>query len=298
MEDISNERFGAIDIGTNAVRLVIKELRVNDEGNHWYKLCYTRVPIRLGEDVFTSGYISDKKMNDLALTFKAFKYLMKAMEVKDYRACSTSAMREAKNATLVQSYIQEEADIKIEILSGKEEAELIIENFKTQKLDPKGHYFFIDVGGGSTEISLIYENERMMSRSFDLGTVRALSGQDSTVQWNEMKEFAQTVKSKYKELIGIGTGGNINKLFKESGHKTNEMMTLRDIIQVKEYFSTFTYDQRINMLKMRPDRADVIIPAAEIFIHVMENAGVEKMIVPKIGLSDGIILDLFQRNNS
>jgi len=177
MSSIQSLRYGAIDIGTNAVRLVIKELRQKEGANHWYKLCYTRVPIRLGEDVFSEGAISQKKMSQLVLGLKAFKHLMTAMDVKGYRACSTSAMREASNAKEVLSYILDEAKINLEVLSGAEEAKLIMANFKTQKLDPSRYYFYVDVGGGSTEISLIHNNEKIQSRSFNIGTVRMLKGQ-------------------------------------------------------------------------------------------------------------------------
>lgn len=289
-------RYGAIDIGTNAIRLVVKEISVSEQNTYWNKLCYTRMPIRLGADVFTLGSVSEAKMNQLVHTFEGFKQLMKALNVQDYRVCSTSAMREASNAKEVIDRVKKETDVLIEVLSGVEEAELIMSNFKTQNLDPNGSYLYIDVGGGSTEVSLIENNRRIESRSFKLGTVRILKKQDTKEEWKEVKKFAKELGKNYTKMVGVGTGGSINKIFKESGRKSYERLTYANVVQVKKYYESFSVKDRINILKMRPDRADVIVPAAKLYKIIMKEAKVSEMIVPKIGLSDGIILDQYLKN--
>ena len=288
-------RIGAIDIGSNAVRLIIKEVRHFGNEYESFKVCYTRVPIRLGSDVFTKGHITETKRNQLAKTMQAFKLLMEVQGVKDFRACSTSAMREAKNGKDVIAYMKSESDVDVELLSGDEEAEAILANFATQRLVPGQKYAYIDVGGGSTEISVIKDGERIVSRSFRIGTVRLLFDRVNPKEWDEMRVFCDALLEKHGEMIGIGTGGNINRIYKEAGKTQLTNITVDEIEGVKKVMESYTFDERIFLLKLKPDRADVIIPAAEIYLESMRHAGIKQMNVPKLGLSDGLIMNMFNK---
>jgi exopolyphosphatase/guanosine-5'-triphosphate,3'-diphosphate pyrophosphatase len=288
-------RFGAIDIGTNAVRLIIKEVRHYDGNYESFKICYTRVPIRLGADVFTRGDISREKQEQLMNCMRAFKILLEVQKVEGYRACSTSAMREASNGKEVVDYIRSESGVELEVLSGEEEAEALMINFRTQRLNPQQLYLFIDVGGGSTEFSLIRNGERIHAESFKIGTVRELHAKVDPNEWVRLEAFAKQVADHHEEVIGIGTGGNINRIYKEAGKTQLTHITREEILQVRNYMDTYSYEERIHLLKLKPDRADVIIPAADIYLRSMEHAGVNTMLVPKLGLSDGLILRMFNQ---
>jgi len=287
-------KIAAIDIGSNAVRLLIKEIISDRKRVDSIKISYTRVPIRLGEDVFTEGKISESKVSQLTKTMKAFKHLMDVQNIKLFRACATSAMREAKNNEEVIKHVAKETKIKIDLITGEQEAELIFANFVTQRLNKDSVYLYIDVGGGSTELSVIRKGKKGKAASFKLGTERILEDKDKKDDWEKMKVFAQNLGDKYPEITGIGTGGNINRIFKESRRKTNENITLKEIEHINEYIQSFSMIDRTRLLNLKPDRADVIIPAAKIYLYVMKNTGIKELIVPKIGLSDGIIFDLYQ----
>jgi exopolyphosphatase/guanosine-5'-triphosphate,3'-diphosphate pyrophosphatase len=287
-------RIAAIDIGTNAVRLIVKEVVEFGGEFRSHKICYTRVPIRLGADVFTEGKISDEKRNQLTKTIEAFHLLMDVQGVERYRACSTSAMRESSNGEEVVSFISEQTGVGIEVISGEEEAKTIMANFRTQRLDPSQKYLYIDVGGGSTEVSLIHNGERLEAKSFRIGTVRLLLDKVNHEEWERLEEFAKELKSRYRNIIGIGTGGNINRIYKEAGKTKLSLITGKEIERVREYLSGYSYQERVHLLRLKPDRADVILPASEIYLKTMAWSGVEKMIVPKLGLSDGLILQLFE----
>ncbi len=289
-------KIAAIDIGSNAVRLLIKEIVKEKKQIDSIKISYTRVPIRLGEDVFTKGKISKEKQNQLVKTVKAFKHLMDVQNIKVFRACATSAMREAENNKEVIKHIYKETKINIDLVSGEQEAELIFSNFVTQRLDKNKIYLYIDVGGGSTELSVIKKGKKGRAASFKLGTVRILEGKDEKDYWEELKKFSIALKEKHKTISGIGTGGNINRIFKESRRKTFENITFKEIEQIKEYIQSFSMSDRVRLLKLKPDRADVIIPAAKIYLFVMKHAGIKELVVPRIGLSDGIIFDLYEKN--
>ena len=286
-------KIAAIDIGSNAVRLLIKEVIETKKEIDSFKISYTRVPVRLGEDVFTKGKISRKKQSQLIKTIKAFKHLMNVQDIKLFRACATSAMREAKNGKDVVRDIEKATGVRIDILSGKAEADLIFANFGAQHLSKDNVYVYIDVGGGSTEVSIIKKGKKGDAMSFPIGTVRMLEKKELEKTWNEMKEVASSLKKKHKNLIGIGTGGNINRIFKESRRKTYENISYKEIEQIKEYIQSFSYEDRIRFLKLKPDRADVIIPAAKIYLFMMKHAGIKELVVPRIGLSDGIIFNLY-----
>ena len=287
-------KFAAIDIGSNAVRLLIEEVHFSADSFHIEKVSFTRVPIRLGADVFENGVISEEKQTQLIKTMKAFWYLMDVHQIEHFRACATSAMREAENRQLVIEHVKNQANIDIEVIDGDEEAQLIFSNFFTQDVDPTGDYLYIDVGGGSTEVTLIKNGQKVMARSFAIGTVRILKGKVSKKRWVEARSWIHELVKKEDDLIGIGTGGNINKLFKLSGKKPYETLTPDEIKEMYDYLKSFSFEQRIIKLRLKPDRADVILPAAEIYYNFMDFAGVSKILVPKIGLSDGIILQLFR----
>jgi exopolyphosphatase / guanosine-5'-triphosphate,3'-diphosphate pyrophosphatase len=276
-------KFAAIDIGSNAIRLLIEEVHIDEGRYHIEKVSLTRVPVRLGEDVFTKGKIGKHKVNQLVKTMTAI-----------YRACATSAMREAKNKRAVIKKVKEESGIEIELLSGDEEANLIFSNYFAQNLNTKANYLYIDVGGGSTELTLIKNGKRIKGQSFELGTVRMLSNAVDAKVWERARRWIQSSFKDNEVVTAIGTGGNINTLFKIIGKKPNQTISLTEIKEQYEMLRALTMEQRITKLKMKPDRADVIIPACEIYLRLMGYAHISNMIVPKIGLADGVILDLFE----
>ena len=287
-------KFAAIDIGSNAIRLLIEEVHIDEGRYHIEKVSLTRVPVRLGEDVFTKGKIGKQKVSQLVKTMTAFAYLMEVHDTAIYRACATSAMREAKNRRSVIKKVKEESGIEIELLSGDEEANLIFSNYFAQNLNTKANYLYIDVGGGSTELTLIKNGKRIKGQSFELGTVRMLSNAVDAKVWERARRWIQSSFKNNEVVTAIGTGGNINTLFKIIGKKPNQTISITEIKEQYEALRLLTMEQRITKLKMKPDRADVIIPACEIYLRLMGYANIANMIVPKIGLADGIILDLFE----
>lgn len=287
-------KFAAIDIGSNAIRLLIEEVHIDEGRYHIEKVSLTRVPVRLGEDVFTKGKIGKQKVSQLVKTMTAFAYLMEVHDTAIYRACATSAMREAKNRRSVIKKVKEESGIEIELLSGDEEANLIFSNYFAQNLNTKGNYLYIDVGGGSTELTLIKNGKRIKGQSFELGTVRMLSNAVDAKIWERARRWIQSSFKDNEVVTAIGTGGNINTLFKIIGKKPNQTISLTEIKEQYDALRLLSMEQRITKLKMKPDRADVIIPACEIYLRLMSYANIPNMIVPKIGLADGVILDLFE----
>jgi exopolyphosphatase/guanosine-5'-triphosphate,3'-diphosphate pyrophosphatase len=290
-------KLAAIDIGSNAIRLLIEEVREFNGQIRIDKVSLTRVPVRLGEDVFTTGRISEERIRQLVKTMRAFWYIMDVHQVEMFRVCATSAMREAKNRKTVIETVEREANFKIEILSGEEEADLIFSNYFSQNLNTKNDYLFIDVGGGSTELTLIRKGKRIKGKSFNAGTVRALTaGIDKSV-WKSITKWLSDQPEKVNNLIAIGTGGNVNTLFKLQGKKPQELLSITEIKNLHKQLVAVNLDERIFHYKLRPDRADVIIPACEIYLRIMELAGIKNMIVPKIGLSDGMILHMAEQLN-
>lgn len=288
-------KFAAIDIGSNAIRLLIEEVHLDGKNYHIEKVSLTRVPVRLGEDVFKTGEISEEKIRQLVKTMRAFWYLMDVHKIEIFRACATSAMREAGNRKEVLNRIHKEANIKIELLSGEEEANLIFSNYFAQNLNQNANYLYIDVGGGSTELTLIKKGKKIKGESFDIGTVRMLTGAVKKGTWEKVKKWIESEKIKHEKLVAIGTGGNINTVFKIQGKKPNETISAEEIQLQYDQLNSFTLDQRIVKMRLRPDRADVILPACEIYIKLMGYASIKDMLVPKIGLADGIILDIFEK---
>jgi len=290
-------KFAGIDIGSNAVRLLVGDVIEREDHPIIKKLSLIRVPVRLGEDVFSDGKISKKKSMHLVKTMEAFKILFEVFEVEAVRACATSAMREATNGEKVVSRVRKETGIRIEVIDGNTEAELILSNLWTQDIDPSGNYLYIDVGGGSTEVSLIKKGERLHSRSFPIGTLRTINGKVREEVWDDLHKWMnEFIGEERTGLVAIGTGGNINRIFKENGNAYGEPLKLEDIEMNRDRVASYSMEDRIRILRLRPDRADVIIPAADIYMDIMKTAGLSEIRVPKVGLADGIIYGLYKEH--
>jgi exopolyphosphatase/guanosine-5'-triphosphate,3'-diphosphate pyrophosphatase len=285
-------RYGAIDIGSNAVRLLIADIIDNDGSVSFKKNTLIRVPLRLGDDAFLNHHLSDKKAADLLKTMQAFRNLMDVYKVTEYMACATSAMREAKNGAEVVKQIKEEADIDLQIVQGQVEAKIIYASHAEQNIDRTKNYLYIDVGGGSTELSLFVAGELVASKSFNIGTIRILDNQDTEETWNAMRDFLREHTRHFKGISGIGTGGNINKLYRLSEEKGGAPMSFGKLKSLYDYLESFSLKDRINVLGLNQDRADVIIPACEIYLSVMKWAGIKNIYVPSVGMVDGIIQTL------
>ncbi len=282
-------KFAAIDIGTNAMRLLIANV-IEDEGETYFKKAsLTRMPIRLGEDVFEYGEIRSKRAKNLFNIIEAFDLLMKANNVKIYRACATSAMREAKNGDKIIEKIKEETGVQIELISGDEEAEIIRSTQIRNLLKTGRHWLFVDVGGGSTEITLFENNNVVKSHSFKIGTIRMLKNQVKKSELKALDKWLKEIKKKNINVKAIGSGGNINKIFKFAQKKEGKVLYYDELKEIYSNINQYSYEERMKILGFNPDRADVIIPAAEIFIRIMEKARIGQLYVPKIGLADGII---------
>lgn len=287
-------RFASIDIGSNAVRLLLCNVYEHEGEPVFKKAELIRMPIRLGEDAFRYGRISDEKKEKLAKTMQAFRLLLETFEAISYRACATAAMREAANSMEVIAYVKKHAGIEIEIVDGKTEALIIYSNHIEEHLDHNQNYLYVDVGGGSTELTLFVKNKVVASQSFNIGTIRLLHDQVSKDTWNGFKDWIREQTRAHLPLTAIGSGGNINKLFKMADRKENKPLTFARIQDTYYYLKEFSVDQRITLLGLNPDRADVIVPATKIFLTVMKIAAIDKIIVPQIGLSDGIIHLLYE----
>jgi len=291
-------RYAAIDIGSNAVRLLIADItqQGDDKEPGFKKNTLVRVPLRLGDDAFLDQELSPRKIDDLVKTMTAFRNLMDVYNVTQYLACATSAMREAKNGKEVIEKVKELANIDIEIIEGQREASIIYSNHIEENLDIKKSYLYIDVGGGSTEISVFVNKQPIASKSFNIGTIRILDNQDKEETWNEMKEWIKYNTKELKQVVGIGTGGNINKLFRMSGEKDDMPLSFLKLKNMYNELNAYSLKERISVLKLNPDRADVIIPACEIYLTIMKWAGVKQIFVPKVGMVDGIINLLIEEN--
>ena len=286
--------LAAIDIGSNAARLLITEVTTDEKNNSVFnKLNLIRVPLRLGFEVFETGMISKQKIGMLMQTMKAFKHLINAYEVKHTMACATSAMRDAKNAADIIRKVKLETDIAIEVISGDKEAGLVFENHIAETLDKDHSYMYIDVGGGSTELSFFSNGKLIFKESFNIGTIRLLQDKVNEKTWEVMKEIIKTVTKEQKEVMAIGSGGNINKIFSMSKRKEGKPITLELLRDYHRELSSVSLAERIRLYSLRPDRADVIVPALLIYINAMRWAGATEMYVPKIGLVDGLIHHLW-----
>lgn len=283
-------KFAAIDIGTNAIRLLIANVvRDGNKRSKIKKNTLVRVPVRLGEDVFDRGEISPSKQAKLIKAMKAFKLLMEVFDVQDYLAVATSAMREARNGKQVIDRIRKETGIEIEIIDGAREAEFIAYTDLEDLIDPNKNYLYVDVGGGSTEFTVIEHGRKKGSQSFKLGTVRSLKDKIPSGEWKRAKQWVKENTGNLDDIYLIGSGGNINKLFKMSGKVPGSPLTKPHLKALYKMLKSMSYKQRIKELGLNPDRADVIIPAAKIYTRAMNWSGADKIYVPSIGLADGII---------
>ena len=286
--------LAAIDIGSNAARLLITE--VVEQGNDkpiFNKLNLVRVPLRLGFDVFETKFISPEKITMLLDTMQGFKHLMNAYKVEAVKACATSAMRDAANSEEVIKSVFESAGIKIEIISGDMEANLVYENHVAENMDKDHSYMYIDVGGGSTEISFFTNGILVFKNSFNIGTIRLLKNLVQEEHWEEMKTAIKAVTSGQKAVVAIGSGGNINKVFSLSKRKDGKPLSLELLRDYHKELEAFPLEERITRYSLRRDRADVIVPALSIYINAMRWAGAEEIYVPKIGLVDGLVQHLW-----
>ncbi len=291
--------LAAIDIGSNAARLLITEVIVDASGNTVFnKLNLVRVPLRLGFDVFEQGYISKERTNMMLQTMKAFKNLCNAYGVAHIRACATSAMRDAKNSAEIIRRVRQEAEINIEIISGDLEANMIYENHVAETMDKDHSYLYIDVGGGSTELSFFSSGILIYKKSFNIGTIRLLKNMVTEKEWDEMKDTIRAVTKGHKKVIAIGSGGNINKVFSMSKRKDGKPLTLELLRDYYKELSSVTLADRIVKYSLREDRADVIVPALSIYVNVMRWANADEIYVPKIGLVDGLIRHIWDEVKS
>jgi exopolyphosphatase/guanosine-5'-triphosphate,3'-diphosphate pyrophosphatase len=282
-------KFGAIDIGTNAARLLVGEVEV--VGNHSFvkKISYTRVPLRLGDEVFENGIISTKKATDFSKTIQAFSLIAETFNVKKLRAVATSAMREAINAKEVIAQIKKESGVTIEVISGDEEAKLIFGTFFLLDFDKTAPFIVIDVGGGSTEISVFENGTRIASKSFQVGTIRLLKEKVATTIWSEIHEWIiQHVDLNSPHKL-FGTGGNINKVHKMIGKSQSATLDTSAMIKLRDKLDKLTLEERTDKYQLKPDRADVIVPAMNIYLYILNELSCTQITVPKIGLSDGMI---------
>ncbi len=291
---ITIKKYAAIDIGSNAMRLLVMNI-VEEKGQptQFSKSALVRLPIRLGQDAFTMGEISDENIGRMVDAMKAYKLLMKIHKVERYTALATSAMREAENREDVIRIIAEQADVKIDIIDGKTEAAIIASTDLHHLLQTENTYLYVDVGGGSTEFSLFSDAKMVASRSFKIGTVRLLNEMVNEVVWNEIEKWIKIHTNEFENVILIGSGGNINKLFKMSGKQQDKPLSYLYVNKRYNFLNALTYDQRVSELGLNPDRADVIVLATKIYLNAMKWSGAKKIFVPKIGLSDGIIKAMY-----
>lgn len=280
-------KLAAIDIGSNAARLQISTVLHNDDIVSFKRVEYVRFPLRLGHDVFNFGELTPESEARTAKLMQVYKLLMELHEVEEYMACATSAMREASNGHEVARRIEASTGIKINIIDGKKEAELI-NNVVVQALDDR-QYIHIDVGGGSTELNLYMNRQKINSKSFKIGSVRLLEGKEAKGGWRKIQDWVQENINTAEEVVAVGTGGNISKLFNMASKLDDNQTTRTEIKRIRDYIAGFSFEDRINKLRLNADRADVIVPAADIYISVMNWAGAERIIVPDLGLKDGII---------
>lgn len=291
-------KYGAIDIGTNAARLLVGEVTTENGHSFVKKISYTRIPLRLGEEVFEDGRISDKKAIDFVKSIKAFRLISEIFEVRELRACATSAMREASNGLEIKELIKKETGVEIEIISGNEEADLIFGTFFLLDFDKNISFVVIDVGGGSTEVSVFEKGERVAAKSFEIGTIRLLKGKVNESIWKDIHAWI----GEHVDLQSVhqifATGGNINKVHKMLGAQHMESISVRKMKELRQEISELSFDQRVEKFQLKPDRADVIVPAMDIYIYIMNELKCKNIIVPKIGLSDGMIYDMHLRKTA
>lgn len=288
------EKYGAVDIGSNAIRLlIVTVIEQRDKDPIFKKTSLVRVPIRLGTEVFLHNKISESSANRMIDAMKAFTLLMKTHNVKRYKACATSAMREAANGHDVAKNIEQKTGLTVNIIDGKDEAEIIASTDLKTLIEKDKTFLYVDVGGGSTELTVFSNGENLISKSFKLGTVRLLKGLVNDTVWDEMEQWIKTETKKFKDISMIGSGGNINTIFKKSGKKIGKPLSYFYLSNYYQMMNSLSYEERITQLDMNPDRADVVIPATKIYLSAMKWSRAKNVYVPKIGLSDGIVKSLY-----
>lgn len=290
--------LAAIDIGSNAARLLISEVTSNEEGKTYFnKLNLIRVPLRLGFDVFETRRISEEKQLMFLKTIQAFRLLMEAYQVDAVKACATSAMRDAENGMEIMERIQKETGVQINIISGDMEAGLVYETHAAENLDKDHNYLYIDVGGGSTEILFFSKGKMQDKISFNIGTIRLLKNKVKESDWETLKDSVKAITKGSKDILAIGSGGNINKIFSLSKKKEGKPLHIDLLRDYYREFESTSLPERIIKYNLRADRADVIVPALSIYINVMRWAGADEIYIPKIGLADGLIRHLWEEIN-
>lgn len=296
---LSIKKYAAIDIGSNAVRLLISNI-IEEKGKpvRFKKSSLIRVPIRLGADVFLKNTISSKNIGRLQDTILAFKLLMKSHNVVRYKACATSAMREASNGIEVANAIFTHSKIEIDIINGDEEATIIAATDINEYIDKNKNYLYVDVGGGSSEFTIIRNCKNVASISFKIGTVRLLNNIVKRETWIELEQWIKSNTKTYEKFEVIGSGGNINKIFKMSGKAIGKPLTYFYLSSLYNKLDSYTYEERITEMDLNQDRADVIIHATRIYLSAMKWSGAKHLYVPKIGLSDGIIKSIYNKTVS
>ncbi len=295
---INIKKYAAIDIGSNAMRLLITNIiEEKNKPTQFNKSHLVRVPIRLGQDAFTVGEIAEANIRRMSKAMNAFKLLMEVYQVEKYAACATSAMREAYNGTDLAKRIKEETTVDIEIIDGKKEALIIANSDLKTFIHSDGNFLYVDVGGGSTEFTMFSEGAQIASKSFKNGTVRLLNNMVTETVWNEIEKWIKTTTAPYADIQLIGSGGNINKLFKMSGKLQSKPLSYTYLNSRLNYLKSLSYEERIYDLGLNPDRADVIIPAIKIYANAMKWSGAKHIFVPKIGLSDGIVKAIYNNNS-
>lgn len=296
MTDIKEFNLAAIDVGSNAARLLIKTVSIGLDGRlSQRKALFLRVPLRLGMEVFKKGKISREKEEAFLRTMKAYRQLMKVFKVRDYRACATSAMRDAKNGRQVMDRVNEATGLGLKIISGDEESQIIYDIHLSQ-LQDDNNYLYVDVGGGSTEVTFISQGQRVMSHSYNIGTVRMLSEAVKAEELQHVRNGLGKVAAGYGDITIIGSGGNINKLYRiaPKRDKTEGQLPVDTLVKLHDRLAKMSLQERMDVFNMKPDRADVIVPAAEIFMMVAQSVGAKAIKVPNVGLADGLINDMAQ----
>ena len=287
--------LAAIDIGSNAARLLICEVVIKGKETEFNRLNIVRIPLQLGFDVFEKGFIGSRKKKMLIDTIKAYKQLMKVYEVEHYMACATSAMRDAQNSKEIIKEIEAETSIEIEIISGELEAEIIYENHIAELLDKEHSYLYMDVGGGSTELTLYHNNELVLQKSVNIGTVRMLTNKVTDETWEELKDICKNIAEKYNHVTGIGSGGNINKIFSLLRSKNEKYLHANAVKEMQKEMLQLSVEERMKKYNIKKDRAEVIVPAIQIYMNLFKWCGIEQILVPKIGLADGLIQHLYDQ---
>jgi exopolyphosphatase/guanosine-5'-triphosphate,3'-diphosphate pyrophosphatase len=289
-------RLAAIDIGSNAVRLLFCDVYPYQNDYTLKKTSLIRLPIRLGEDVFINKVISSTNEEKLIQSIEAFKNLAEVYDIVDFRACATSAMREAANGKKIIGKIKKQTGIDIEIIDGQVEAELIYNTHIAEKIDRSGTFLYTDVGGGSTELTLFANGEKVTSKSFKIGTLRLKNDLVKEKQWKDLKDWVKELKMTYSPSLMIATGGNINKLYKLCGLKDYALLEMDELSRMSKFIGKYSIDERVRKLGLKPDRADVITHAAKIYLTVLKAANIDNVFVPKVGLADGIISQLYEKH--